>query len=135
MRLLLLIFILSWSVMAQSSGFVHRYLEVAGQTVVFDLKAGAKAGWATNGTAVSKVPLQSASEVFWIKAIGNSLVFPNGAIGTVKLFNVRGRMAAGPIAVREGLAAMPQGLTNGIYIARFEASGVSSKTAKMVVAR
>jgi len=114
--------------------FAQGYFEASGQTAAFTLAAGSKAGW-NPSMAVEKSRAMPAAGVFRISASGNGLFVHTGARGVIKLYDVRGRMAASVTVKHSGYVALPRVLANGIYAARFEAPGLAMKAARLAVVR
>ena len=128
-KMLLSMALVATTVLCQS------YYEAFGQTQVFTLTAGAKAEWYHPGTATGKAMVMPVHSPFYISVAENGLFVHTGAKGVIKLFDVRGRMAVSLPVEHDGLVPFSRGLANGIYVARFEAPGITVKTARLAVVR
>jgi hypothetical protein len=114
--------------------WAQNYYEASGQTKAFTLSAGSKAGW-NPSIAVEKTRALPALNAFRVSAASNGLFVHAGAKGVLKLFDVRGRMAATITVEHNGFVALSHGLANGIYAARFEAPGMALRTTRLAVVK
>jgi hypothetical protein len=121
--------------------FGQEYVEASGQTVVFDLKAGAKAGW--NNT-VSVFMSQRANATapriaFTMDNLGR-LSFSLGNNPAAKNITLTICNAAGAVIEKSPLSnqkflVLGRIFTNGYYIARIDADGKTITNTSFVVAR
>jgi len=129
MRLLILLCMLPVVAFAQIT------LQASGQTSVFTLTAGAKAGWNNPGTSVEVAAIAPVLSAFRVNAAGNGLFVQTGAKGMIRLFDVRGSLAAALTVERDGFIALSRGLANGVYAARFDAPSMTVRTTRLAVVR
>ncbi len=115
--------------------FAQNYFEASGQTTIFNLVAGATAGWDSPSTSSERIGAMPSYNAFRISMAGNGLVIHAGAKGIIKLLDIRGRMVTTVAVAYDGFVPLSRGMANGVYVARFEAPGFSVKTARLAVVR
>jgi len=114
--------------------FAANYFSASGQTASFTLTAGAKAGW-NSTAAVEKSPSLVLPSTLKISSTGSGLFVQTGAKGVLKIYDVRGSLATSLSIDHDGFTALPRGLANGVYVARFESLNKIVKVARLAVVR
>jgi len=114
--------------------FAANYYEAKGQTAAFLLKAGSKAAW-NPSAAIEKSVVKATPDVFSIRPSVNGLFVQTGKPGNLHLFDISGRLATTLSVARDGFVPLSRGLANGIYVARFDAAGVSMRATKLAIVR
>jgi hypothetical protein len=121
--------------------FGQEYVEASGQTVVFELKAGAKAGWNnTVGIFMSQRANAMAPCINFTMDILGRLSFSLGNYPAAKNIILTVCNAAGAVIEKSPLAdqkplMLGRILSNGYYIARIDADGKTITNTSFVVAR
>ena len=128
MRLVIMFCLLPFIVYAQN------YFEASGKTVAFTLKAGAKSGW-NNTTAIEKTSVISLAKIFSIASTGSELFVHTELKGVLRVFNVRGCLAATITIEHSGFIRLSNSLPNGVYVGRFESPGITTSTARWAVVK
>jgi hypothetical protein len=121
----------------------QEYVEASGQTVVFNLAAGAKAAWNPQGSPVihqAFPPQLSAISSMKIQSIGTSTKFiitKNAAMGAqLKLFDIRGQLKDEFILDKSSeQITLPKRYSAGRYLARLTSGASTIVTQSFTVVR
>jgi hypothetical protein len=136
MRVIGLIILLSLPVVIVA----QEYIEASGQTVVFELKAGAKAGWNTTGVFLQRHNGSRAISINRITDNHGRLSFviagaPSAKNIILTVFNAMGSTVEKVSMPAGKILPLSAVLANGYYTARIESAGRIMMNTSFVVAR
>lgn len=106
------------------------YYEASGQTAVFTLMAGAKAG---PSSVVKNVSMVKTASVFRLVYDGNRLTISGGFTGELKLYRLNGKQIGTWGVDESGIVGLNRSLASEVYLARFEEKGGTVKTVRLAV--
>ena len=123
-----------------ATAFCQSYYEASGQTEVFTLTAGTKAGW-NPAIAVEEAKADKSMacrmEIYPNPTNTGITIKVQGSKGQtkVKIFDVSGKMVQVLDLMNKTTCKVASGLTNGIYFARVIENGNTMKTSRFLVVR
>jgi hypothetical protein len=118
----------------------QEYVEASGQTNVFDLKAGAKAGWNTSGSGILYTQKIDNIRIMNIRLNADrksiSITTSGARNLSFDLFSVNGtRIIRTPVAGQSPMVLLKSPLLPGYYLARMKSNGLTIHTTTFFVSR
>jgi hypothetical protein len=122
------------------SVWAQEYVEASGQTNVFDLKAGAKAGWNTSGSGILYTQKIDKIRMLTIRLNADrkaiSITNSGAANSSFELFSVNGtRLVRAMVAGQSPMVLLKSPLLPGYYLARMKSNGLTIHTSTFFVSR